>query len=69
MYNHHLRYNYLNPQEDALVIPSYLEPLLRKLEQDQLGRYDQLIISEYQPGIGLKPHIDRSLILSFLYMF
>lgn len=42
-------------------IPKFLEELIDKLENDKIidQRPDQIIINEYRPGEGLKPHTDR----------
>lgn len=53
-------YNYLYPQVPAVTIPDYLRPILDQLRARGFGAdYDQLIISEYLPGMGFKAHIDR----------
>jgi len=51
-------YNYLDPTKEAIEIPAHFNQLREKI-QARFGTYDQLIISEFLPGIGLKPHVDR----------
>lgn len=52
-------YNYLNPEAVSKPIPTYFQFLLDRLRDRKLGSYDQLIISDYPPGIGLQAHVDR----------
>lgn len=52
-------YNYLDPTLSSVPIPSCYAFLVDKLEKDCYGKFDQLIISEYLPGIGVAPHVDR----------
>lgn len=52
-------YNYLDPEAASKPIPSYCQFLLDRMRERRLGSYDQLIISDYPPGIGLEPHVDR----------
>lgn len=52
-------YNYVRPNEVPLPIPAYFDPLLKRIEASGYGSYSQLIISEFLPGIGVNPHVDR----------
>eukprot|EP01126_Amoeba_proteus_P061465 TRINITY_DN8254_c0_g2_i2.p1 TRINITY_DN8254_c0_g2~~TRINITY_DN8254_c0_g2_i2.p1 ORF type:complete len:623 (+),score=85.31 TRINITY_DN8254_c0_g2_i2:86-1954(+) len=54
-------YNYLNPNQPSEPVPSYLSTLLQKVKDNFSisENFDQLIISDYPPGVGVKPHVDR----------
>lgn len=52
-------YNYLEPTLPSVPIPSSYSFLVDKLEKDCYGKFDQLIISEYLPGVGVAAHVDR----------
>jgi alkylated DNA repair dioxygenase AlkB len=58
-------YNYLDPNEVDVCIPAYFDSLCARLKKENLGTYDQLIISDYAAGVGLKPHVDRSALILF----
>jgi len=51
-------YNYLD-QSAPVEIPQYFDKLRKKIQDRGFGTYDQLIISEFLPGTGIKPHVDR----------
>jgi len=52
-------YNYLNSSVASVPIPEFLLPMILKLNQSYGIDFNHVIISEYLPGIGLQPHIDR----------
>jgi alkylated DNA repair dioxygenase AlkB len=45
----------LTPCQD---IPDYLQPLLGKINEIASCDFEQVIINEYTPGQGIRPHID-----------
>eukprot|EP01089_Gocevia_fonbrunei_P002554 TRINITY_DN12502_c1_g1_i1.p1 TRINITY_DN12502_c1_g1~~TRINITY_DN12502_c1_g1_i1.p1 ORF type:complete len:222 (-),score=35.48 TRINITY_DN12502_c1_g1_i1:656-1321(-) len=59
-------YNYLHPNGDHSkdkILPQWCVPFAEKIKNEGLSDriFDQAIIQEYQPGQGIKPHIDRVL--------
>lgn len=52
-------YNYLDPTKEPKPIPECYQSLLDKISASGFGDYDQLIVSEFRSGVGLKSHVDR----------
>lgn len=52
-------YNFLAPQHEHKPIPYYFAPLRAKLEAAGFGTFEELLVAEYAPGVGIDPHVDR----------
>jgi len=52
-------YNYLSPGTPSAPIPDFFKSVLDKISSSSMGVYDQLIVSEFLPGIGVNQHVDR----------
>jgi alkylated DNA repair protein alkB family protein 8 len=57
-------YNYLRPATEKVPLPDLFQSLLENLRYhrqliSEADSFDQLIVTEYLPGQGFRPHIDR----------
>jgi alkylated DNA repair dioxygenase AlkB len=52
-------YNFLSPDNPHASIPSYFESLRDKMEAHGFGKFTELLIADYAPGVGVDPHVDR----------
>jgi alkylated DNA repair dioxygenase AlkB len=52
-------YNFLVPEKEHVKIPEYFDKLRGRMEEKGYGKFEELLIAEYAPGVGVNPHIDR----------